>query len=134
MLLELFEVRKIIEVECATLAASRATEEEIDGMRAIFDSLKNVKDREEGIEYDLKLHDHIADTAGNLILKKILTSVKNLLKASRHITVPKSGVSAETIKNMERLIKAISDRNPEEAKRIMLRHLDSVYIKNIIGN
>ena len=64
-------------------------------------------------------------------MKKILASVKDLLKGGRHVTVPKSGVSRETIKNMERLIQAISSKNPEEDRGIMLIHLNSVY-KRII--
>jgi len=51
--------------------------------------------------------------------EKILASVRDLLKGNGHIMIPKTRVSAETIKNTEKLIKAISDRNPEEAKRIM---------------
>jgi len=43
--------------------------------------------------------------------------------------VPKSGASAEAIKNMKRFIKAISSRNSKEARKIMFIHLDSVYKK-----
>lgn len=42
------------------------------------------------------------------------------------MTVPSTGVSAETRKNHSRLIKAISERNSDEARKIMLEHLNSV--------
>ena len=125
--LELFEARKIIEVECAGLAASRATEEQVKEMFSIFKSLEENKDnREKSITYEIELHECIADASKNLVLKKILTSIKDLLKGSRYMTVPSYGVTAETRKNHSRLIKAISERNSNEARKIMLEHLNSV--------
>jgi len=125
--LELFEARKIIEVECAGLAASRATEEETKEMFLICESLEaNKDDREKSIAYEIELHECIVDASKNLVLKKILTSIKDLLKGSRYMTVPSTGVSAETRKNHSRLIKAISERDSDEARKIMLEHLNSV--------
>jgi len=125
--LELFEARKIIEAECAELAASRATEKEIKEMSSIFKSLEENKyNREKSITYEIELHECIVDASKNLVLKKILTSIKDLLRGSRYMTVPSTGVSAETRKNHSRLIKAISERNSDEARKIMLEHLNSV--------
>lgn len=127
-LLELFETRRLIEVECAGLAASRATKEEIDLIRAAYQRLLEcVQNRDEGIACEIALHEHVNRAAHNAILYEVLLSVKDLLRASRDVTVPANGVSQATIESHGRILEAIESRDSKKARQEMLNHLDEVY-------
>lgn len=125
--LELFEARKLIEVECAGLAAERITPEELKEIEEIYKLLIKHKDnRDESIKYEITLHEKINSIAKNNILEDILSSMRRLLKESRDATVPQKGVSQETINNHKKLIKALSEKDSSKARRIMFEHLDVV--------
>jgi len=127
-LLELFETRRLIEVECTGLAANRATVEEVGRIRAIYERLLScVDDRDQGISCEIELHEQINRSAHNAILYEVLLSVKNLLKVSRDVTVPANGVSPATIESHGKILEAIEARDALKARQEMLRHLDEVY-------
>ena len=127
-LLELFETRRLIEVECTGLAAERATTEEISRIRASYERLLEcVRDREAGIACEIDLHEQINRAAHNAILYEVLLSVKDLLRASRDFTVPANGVSEATIESHGSILAAIESRDVPKARQEMLRHLDEVY-------
>lgn len=125
---ELFEARKLIEVECAGLAAERATPAQVQEMNEVFRRLEERRpDREAGISQEMQLHECLARAAGNTVLTRILVSIRGLLSDSRHRTTPASGVSPFTIELHRQLLRAVEERNREEARRIMRAHLDEVY-------
>lgn len=125
--LELFESRKLIEVQCAGLAAERITPEELKEVSDIFDLLIEHKNsREESIRYEIMLHEKITNISKNNILENILSSIKRLLRESRDATVPQRGVSRETINSHKKLIAALAKKDSAKARKIMFEHLDIV--------
>jgi len=125
--LELFEARKLIEVECAGLAAERITESELKKFKEICNLLrKHQHNREKSIKYEIKLHEEITEIAKNNILGDILSSIKKLLRESRDVTVPSQGVTLETINCHEKLIKAFEINDANKARKLMFEHLDIV--------
>ena len=125
--LELFEARKLIEVQCAGLAAERITTEELEELKEVYNLLlKNRTNRELGIKYELMLHEKIITISRNSILESILSSIKRLLRESRDATVPSRGVTEETIVCHKKLIAALSEKNVNAARKIMFEHLDKV--------
>lgn len=127
---ELFEVRKIMEVECAGLAAAHATDDDIENLWRLFAELEqHHNEREYAIDKELALHDEIANTSKNSIIIELLLSIKGLLKESRETTVPEKGVTDNTIEDQRRIIQAIADRDSERARNCMLEHLTNVYTR-----
>ena len=125
--LELFEARKLIEVECAGLAAERITISELRKIKEIYNLLlKHQHNREKSIKYEIKLHEEITEIAKNNVLGDILSSIKKLLKESRDFTVPSQGVTLETINCHEKLIKAFEMNDTSRARKLMFEHLDIV--------
>jgi len=125
--IELFEARKVIEVECAGLAAEKMTSSELEKIKKSFKSLiRYKKDREKSIKYEIRLHEEITRAAKNKVLERILSSIKTLLKESRDTTVPEDGVSPETIIYHKELIQSFNTHNSAKARSIMYKHLDSV--------
>jgi len=125
--LELFEARKLIEVECAGLAAERITESELKKFKEICNLLKKHQhNREKSIKYEIKLHEEITEIAKNNVLGDILSSIKKLLRESRDTTVPSQGVTLKTIKCHEKLIQAFEINDASKARKLMFEHLDIV--------
>lgn len=125
--IELFEARKVIEVECAGLAAEKITLSELDIIKRTYKSLLRYKnDREKSIKYEIKIHELITSAAKNKVLEKILSSIKSLLRESRDTTVPQEGVSPETLAYHKELIKSFNLHDSSKARSIMYKHLDSV--------
>jgi len=125
--LELFEARKLIEVECAGLAAERITTSELKKVKEIYNLLiKHQNNREKSIKYEIKLHEEITEIAKNNVLGDILSSIKKLLRESRDTTVPSQGVTLKTINCHEKLIQAFEAKDAGKARKLMFEHLDIV--------
>jgi GntR family transcriptional regulator, transcriptional repressor for pyruvate dehydrogenase complex len=74
--LELFEVRRMLEPEAAAMAAHRADEEVIAALRGELDRMIAAGDRaEELIEADAAFHDVIGGAPGNGVLRALLRSL-----------------------------------------------------------
>lgn len=127
---ELFEVRRVLEVECAGLAAVHATDEDIAELRRLFVELEqHHNERKYAIDKELALHDEIARASKNSIIIEMLLSIRGLLLESRESTVPEKGVTERTIESQRNILQAIADRDAERAKRHMLEHLTNVYTR-----
>jgi GntR family transcriptional regulator, transcriptional repressor for pyruvate dehydrogenase complex len=74
--LELFEVRRMLEPEAAAMAAHRADKEVIAALRGELDRMIAAGDRaEELIEADAAFHDVIGGAPGNGVLRALLRSL-----------------------------------------------------------
>jgi len=124
---ELFEARIVVETECAGLAALRASEEERDLLHHTYRELcESRTDRPKSIALEIEIHNIVARAAHNSVLEEILNSLKQILKESREATVPRTGVTPETVKVHERLIKAIDARDSKGSAEIMREHIAAV--------
>ncbi len=65
---EIFEFRNMIEVEIASLAAERITDEEINELTECYDEMIKIEDQEVITEYDLKFHSILAKASKNIII------------------------------------------------------------------
>jgi GntR family transcriptional repressor for pyruvate dehydrogenase complex len=132
-LLDLLEVRKMLEPKAARLAATRANESQL---RRIEQECSKIEESEnwEGIgEHDLLLHTAIIEAAGNPILNEVNHALARLLRRSREIT----GASAPDCKQMldhhRKIVDAILKGQADEAEHAMLDHLHHVGL-DLISN
>ena len=124
---ELFEARLVVETECASLAALRASESERALLHRTYQELcESRTDRPKSIALEIELHNIVARAAHNSVLEKILNSLKQILKESREATVPHTGVTPETVKVHERLIAAIDARDSRSSADIMREHIAAI--------
>mgnify|MGYP006267375983 CR=1 FL=1 len=129
--LELAELRAILEAWAAKEAAKHRTEAELETMRGYLEEME--RDFERGqIRYDadFKYHSEIAAATHNTIYLHLIDTIYHLIRYS--IQVHREEVftrqsDQDTILNHHRNIyDAIRDRNPEDAERAMKEHLDFV--------
>ena len=124
---ELFQTRKIIEVELARLAAINATEENISAMLdALEKARENIKSKNKYLEYEMIFHENIFKSSGNRILTALMASINNLLLESRKKTVKFFPDLSLSLKQHYEIFQSIKENNSEKAGQLMLEHLSAI--------
>ncbi|WP_371371613.1 FadR/GntR family transcriptional regulator [Sporomusa aerivorans] len=130
-IVQLLEVRKILEIETAALAAERATPKDLEAIQqALVGMLDEVSAGGIGEVGDAAFHFSIAQAANNPILIRLMNAISDLLTK----TFRTSRQKLFLIDNMPTLLhqshyeiyEAIAARNPRLAKRKMQEHLSMV--------
>ena len=126
---ELMEVRRVLEVEAAGLAAGRATDYQLAKITEALERMQEAAEKRElAVDYDLMFHFAIAKAAQNTVLLRIMNTVADIMhqtfKASRQQLY--DCMATQIIQEHALILQAIKERNPEKARRCMLEHLNNV--------
>ena len=128
----LLEVRNIVEVGVARLAASNRDENNLKEIEAaLFDMKVAIKKNELGEASDLRFHLAIADASNNYMLKQLLRNVSELMqhtmKEIRRIYLYTKNKSIEKLYNEHKdIYEAIKSQNSKLAEEKMAFHLSEV--------
>jgi DNA-binding FadR family transcriptional regulator len=125
-MLDLLEVRKMIEPKAAKLAASRATEAHLRRIEAQHIKVQEAKDWDAVSEHDLLLHTAIIEAAGNPILRELNSALTRLLHMSRRITGARAPDRTQMQDSHTKIVDAILKGDGDEAEEAMLDHLHRV--------
>lgn len=131
-ILEMLEVRKMIEVQAVGYAAERATEREINQLSETLDKMKNNLENMGSIseKADMMFHYTIAVATHNKITIKLMDTISDNLQHLIHATRPKlyeGKYTPELLYNEhEKIYNAIRSKDSEEAQRQMIEHLNGV--------
>lgn len=130
-IMQLLEVRKILEVETAALAAARAKPDDIQEMRrALTGMMEEVGAGEIGDRSDAAFHFAVAQAANNPILIKVMYTISDLMtntfRASRQKLFLVEDMPQFVYQAHQAIFEAIASRNPTEARRRMSAHLSVV--------
>jgi len=124
---KLFEVRRVIEPDLASLAARRATAEQIEKMRAILAEQKaQIRQGGTGMRQDTMFHFLMAEATGNEILVRIMDSLMDLLLKTREESLQHDKRPARSLKQHSAMLRAIEARNPRAAERLMYQHIAEI--------
>jgi len=127
-IVELLEVRLVLEIEVARLAAMRRSDEDIRHLNDAIEQMRTEIGRgETGLAGDNQFHRVLADAANNNVLEEFVRLCGDLLEVEReeHLrTRSEEPISALT--QHERILEAVKDRDSEEAQRLMQAHILSV--------
>ncbi|MDW7673583.1 MAG: FadR/GntR family transcriptional regulator [Bacillota bacterium] len=128
---DMFEVRKILEIECAGLAALRHNDEEIKLMESTLkDMQENIENEQVGLKADLRLHFQIAQASKNAVLYKLMHVFAEVLhdtvQSTRRNRFSKCATPDKLIDEHKEIINAIKIRDYDLAKNLMKDHLGSV--------
>ena len=133
LIIELIEVRLLLEVEIAKLAARRIDENKI---RAIEKSLvlmeKEINEGGLGIKGDNAFHNEMANAADNLAMTSILSLCGELLDSTRKAALKALGDPKIGLEHHRSILEAARTGNEEEAGRLMKEHLEMAY-RNLKG-
>jgi GntR family transcriptional repressor for pyruvate dehydrogenase complex len=132
--MNLLEVRKIIEIGAAASAAARRTSENLKSMEEALDEMKIAHGNEElGEKSDLKFHLALAAATQNLLLAKLLTDVSDIMqqtmKETRRIWLFSKQTTIEQLYEEHLAIyNAVLEQNGEKAGIAMETHLNNVKV------
>jgi len=127
LLTQLLDVRRLIEVEAAGLAAVRRSVDDVETLRQIITAMRaalasdNVKDLS---TLDLRFHEAIFNASGNLVLRQMVWTIATLFQAARHIHGGRPPRRAESIQGHVAIFAAIEAGDAECARQEMLRHIN----------
>ncbi len=123
---ELLEMRKILEVEISGLAAVRATEEDVEAMRAQLRRMAACIDVPQGyVDADVEFHALLARGAGNGVLLTMLDPIVDLLRASRQVSAARRpGSALRALGEHEEILRRVEAGDAEGARREMRAHLE----------
>ena len=129
--LELYEARKILEVQAAGLAAERAEEDEINDMFEALEIMRiDLENHRLGEDADHHFHYAIARATHNKILFRLMNTIsdtmKKTLKTSRSKLYEDRATPERLYKEHYFLYEAIKNHDVEKAQKLMLDHLVGV--------
>jgi DNA-binding FadR family transcriptional regulator len=132
---ELFEVRQVVEIPIARLAATRASDEDREELRELADQFSPSMPLPEFRRLDRAFHLAVARACGNATLAELYGKVMESLFASRELDDLLSSRSnrkavQEVIRSSawahERIAKAIGEADDGAAEQAAVRHLSEV--------
>lgn len=121
---ELYEVRRIIEVEEASLAASRRTEEDLARMReAIDEMVAGLHSGERYIGADVEFHLAIVRATGNRIAWHMMNAIRDVMRQALSSVYRIPGSPERSTEQHRQILAAIQARRGDEARERMREHL-----------
>jgi GntR family transcriptional repressor for pyruvate dehydrogenase complex len=120
------EVRALLEVHLAGLAAERASDADIARLRAAHEAMRaKAADVHEAAGDDLEFHRLIARATHNELFLLLLDSIGSSQVDIRHANLS-SGSTPMTLTQHEAILDKIAAHDPEGARQAMQAHLDGV--------
>ncbi len=122
-ILQLFDVRRTLEVRTATLAAYAITDEEIAELEEHLSAWDGARNDDEREAADREFHQCIAAASRNPILYRFVSVVTELGKESRCRSYSLPRAIDNTRDEHRAIVDALCHHNADEAKQAMLHHL-----------
>jgi GntR family transcriptional regulator, transcriptional repressor for pyruvate dehydrogenase complex len=125
---ELLEVRLLLEIESARLAAIRRTDEDLELMRnAVVQMGKEIKNGQTGLHGDNAFHKAISEAGNNRVLQQFVSMCGDLLEVEREEHLLNSKEEAEkALKQHKELLKAIEAGDEDKSQQLMSKHIHSI--------
>jgi GntR family transcriptional repressor for pyruvate dehydrogenase complex len=123
---DLYDFRRVIEVEVAGRAAERASREDLEDIgRQLETYLHAYHERLPTWVEDVAFHKAIADASHNVIYASVLDLVNDRLLATRRETQRSATVLTRAAKEHTAIVEAIKANDAATARAAMARHIDS---------
>jgi len=126
-IVELFEVRRILEPAVAALAAERSHPQGVARLEELLAQQQAAKeDLYRFVELDMFFHKTLADMSRNAVLSQIVGLLEVELRQIRLVSTAKRYRPEVTLTEHRRILEAIRASDPEAARQAMLAHLSTV--------
>ena len=126
---ELIRARRLVEGECAALAARNATRAQLRAIEEALDAMARECDRSvEPLSADRRFHLRIAEASGNSALVLVVRTLWDqrtgplFLRLEHHFDTPELWSAA--LREHREVLKAIARRDAPAARSAMRRHMD----------
>lgn len=125
--LEIFEIRRVLESSTAAMAASRITPEQLSELEENLEALRSETDVENFVRLDIRFHDLIAAATGNVSLRMLCASFsaqtqRARLARSRNV----EGILSRSSAEHEDIFRHIKSGEPALAAAASTSHVANV--------
>lgn len=126
--MQVIEIRRIVEPPAAALAAQRASREEVAEIGKNLVAMESHFDRiEDFAGFDAEFHLSVFRASGNPILLELMRSIQQLMRENQALVLRKSGtIQPRSLEFHRRLYEAIRDGREEDARQIMESHVQDI--------
>lgn len=119
---DLLQVRWVLEVEVAGLAARHATDEQLARLAAAVEEMRDGTTIDRQVNADVAFHRALAEATGNPLFAILLQSLVDLLREFRRRTIESRGAQSG-VKEHAAILEAVRARDPDAARDAMIRHM-----------
>jgi GntR family transcriptional regulator, transcriptional repressor for pyruvate dehydrogenase complex len=124
---DLYEARRLLEPPIASLAARRASPEEVGDMTRILDKQgAEVAAGRTGLAEDAAFHTALAHSTHNRAITRIVTTLMDLLAQSREESLSHPGRPVRSHGDHRHILAAVQAGDARKAEQAMLAHLVAV--------
>jgi DNA-binding FadR family transcriptional regulator len=124
----LHQVRRILEVEIAGLAALQATEEDIEELKQVLDEMESVKDIPEAfVAGDADFHQGLAATTHNPLLIVLLASIRDLMREVRLMVTQHPDLREQVMPDHRKILEQVAAQDSAGARQAMEQHLEHAW-------
>jgi DNA-binding FadR family transcriptional regulator len=130
---ELLELRAVLEGAAAAWASARMSAEQLRALLQCLDQMARATTADEFLEADIAFHALIAEGAGNTVLAAVLDSFSSRTYHVRHL---RAGIDLESAKlEHHRIYDAVASRDPESARSNASTHVLLVagWLRNVLN-
>ena len=124
---DIYAVRKALEILCVEWAVSRITEDEIHNLQDQCDLMEFYtvrQDEKKVLEINTGFHEIIYNATGSRFMAQVLRSYKEYIDQTRKALYYEPDYLDEILAEHRAILVAIKNRNVEEGKAAMSKHLD----------
>ncbi|SEE80843.1 transcriptional regulator, GntR family [Arthrobacter alpinus] len=126
-IMDIFEVRRILEPAAAAMAAGRITAEEIAALRATMENIDDSTSVEQLVEHDLIFHQLITSAANNSYLASVLDALSSsTVRARIWRGLTQEKAVDRTLSEHASIIEALERGDAELAKALLTVHISGV--------
>ncbi len=126
-LVDIFELRRLIEPHIAALAAERATVTDIDRLKKLLGAqTQQIQRGETGVDADTQFHFAIGKATQNHALEKLVSGLMDVLSHSREESLQTAERRLASVESHRAIVAAIEAHNEDGAREAMLRHIEQV--------
>jgi len=116
-LVELYDVRRMIETEAAGMAAEMASPKDIDQIRAAFDRMsREPTSMQDALDADVAFHKAVIAASGNRFIGSLAIVCETALRATVKLSVRRPGGLPHSLPQHLVVLRQIEARNAEGAR------------------
>lgn len=127
--LDILEVREVVDARAAALAARRASPDEISALEDLLREMGKAvqtNDVEALVDIDIRFHSLIARISRNTLLAELASSILHALRDDREATFRLPGRPIRSLQEHRAILEAIRRGEAEAAERHMRQHVRQV--------
>jgi len=120
---KILEVRRLLEVEIAGLAAERRTEEDLEVIKAILQEAESGGDRDRFVRTDMAFHSALARATYNELFSVLLDSIADVMITMRQMAFDIPDAFTRALRYHRAIFEQVKRGDPEGARQAMREHL-----------